>query len=70
MAKELDIDRTTAFRRLRSAERKGLIVNLEPHPNPRPSYWRTVPGTELDEALGDFLPTAETLQLVVDEAPE
>ena len=62
MAKELGIDRTTAFRRLRAAERKGLIVNLEPRPNPRPSYWRTLPGSKLDEALGDFLPSAEKLQ--------
>jgi hypothetical protein len=62
VAKELGVDRTTAFRRLRVVERKGLILNLEPRPNPRPSYWRTVPGSKLDETLGDFLPAAATLQ--------
>jgi len=62
VAKDLGIDRTTAFRRLRVVERKGLVVNLEPRPNPRPSYWRTVPGSKLDEALGDFLPSTATLQ--------
>jgi putative DNA primase/helicase len=67
VAKELGVDRTTAFRRLRVVERKGLIVNLEPRPNPRPSYWRTVHGSKLDEALGEFLPSAERLQDEFDE---
>ena len=56
VAQHLQIDRSVAQRRLRSAESKGLIVNLEKQPRPyRPSYWRTLPAaaaTERSDADG------------------
>src|SRR5262245_1598750 len=60
VAQALGIDRSAAHRRLRAAESKALIVNLEKRPRAyRPSYYRTLPAAE---AYGDFLPSAEQLK--------
>ena len=50
IANALRVDRSVAQRRLRQAERKGFIFNLEKRPNPRPSYYRTLPAAS--DALG------------------
>ena len=60
VAQHLQIDRSVAQRRLRSAETKGLIVNLEKQPRPyRPSYWRTLPAAAATE---DLIPTVKILK--------
>ena len=60
VAQHLHIDRSVAQRRLRSAESRALIVNLEKQPRPsRPSYFRTLPAAATTE---DLMPTAETLK--------
>jgi hypothetical protein len=60
VAQHLQIDRSVAQRRLRSAESRGLIVNLEKQPRPyRPSYWRALPAATTIE---DLLPTGKTLK--------
>ena len=60
VAQRLQIDRSVAQRRLRGAETKGLIVNLEKQPRPyRPSYWRTLPAAAATE---DLMPTVKILK--------
>lgn len=57
LARELELDRTAASRRVRSAKDRGYLQDLEDNPR-KPS--RIVPGDPLPEELA-ILPAPETL---------
>lgn len=66
VAKQLDLDRSAARRRLQTAAKRGYVVNLETEPR-RPGRYRTTP--QAAEQL-DLLPSVEALMAALERPVE